>query len=212
LVGFDRFEGKRVLEIGCGLGTDLLQYARGGALVTGIDLTPKSVELAKAHFALRNILLHALVADAENLPFDDNSFDVVYSFGVLHHTPNTEKAFDEAYRVLKPGGTIIVMLYHKHSLHVYLGAPLYWLSGKVGSGRLSAIDDFIRIYDGTENPLGRAYSRTEARRMMKQFSNLRVSFCDPIRRKYSRTANAVNQTLFARWLGFWMVLKGEKLP
>lgn len=120
LVGFDLFPGKRLLEIGCGLGTDLLQFARGGALVTGVDLTPASIELVKACFALHGLPVHAQVADAENLPFEDNAFDVVYSFGVLHHTPDTQKALDEVYRVLKPGGKIILMLYHKHSLHVFL--------------------------------------------------------------------------------------------
>ena len=212
LVNFERFPGKQLLEIGCGLGTDLLQFARGGALVTGVDLTPKSVELAKAGFALHGLPMRALVADAENLPFEDNSFDVVYSFGVLHHTPNTARAIDEAYRVLKPGGKIILMLYHRHSLHVYLGVPLFWLSGKIHKGKSSVLEDFIRIYDGAENPLGKAYSRSEARLMMRNFSNLTVTICDPIRRKYPRAANALNQLLFAPWLGFWMVLKGEKRP
>ncbi|MCI0707113.1 MAG: class I SAM-dependent methyltransferase [Ignavibacteriae bacterium] len=210
LVGFDRFAGKRLLEIGCGLGTDLFQFARGGASVTGTDLTPRSIELAKARFDMAGVPAQMLVADAENLPFENDSFDVVYSFGVLHHTPNTEKAIREAYRVLRPGGTIILMLYHKHSLHVYLGAPLYWLAGKIRKGSLSALENYIRIYDGDENPLGKAYSRSEARRMMRNFSNVRVTLCDPIRRKYSRPLNTVNQLLFARWLGFWMVLKGKK--
>ena len=210
LADFDRFSGKQVLEVGCGLGTDLLQFARGGADVTGVDLTTQSIELAKARFAQQSLPVRALVADAEHLPFEDNSFDVVYSFGVLHHTPNTERAIEEAYRVLKPGGRIILMLYHKHSLHVYLGVPLFWLSNKLRNNKFSAFEDWIRVYDGEENPLGKAYSRSEIRRMMKQFSNVTATVYDPIRRRIPKALNAVNQFLFARWLGFWVVMKGEK--
>ncbi len=210
LVGFDLFPGKRLLEIGCGLGTDLLQFARGGALVTGVDLTPASIELVKACFALHGLPVHAQVADAENLPFEDNAFDVVYSFGVLHHTPDTQKALDEVYRVLKPGGKIILMLYHKHSLHVFLGVPLFWLSNALRNKQFSALEDWIRVYDGEENPLGKAYSRSEARRMLRRFSDLTITICDPVRRRFPGVLNAINQRLFARRLGFWMVLKAEK--
>ncbi|MFN3346111.1 MAG: class I SAM-dependent methyltransferase, partial [Chloroherpetonaceae bacterium] len=86
LCKFKAFRGKTLLEIGCGLGTDSLQFARNGAIVTGVDLTEESVALAKKRFDLYDINGTFRTADAENLPFADNSFDVVYSFGVLHHT------------------------------------------------------------------------------------------------------------------------------
>ncbi|MEX2116102.1 MAG: class I SAM-dependent methyltransferase, partial [Bacteroidota bacterium] len=89
IMRFKEYKGKRLLEIGCGLGTDLLQFARAGAHVTGIDLTPASIDLARKRFSLYGIPADLQVADAENLPFPDESFDVVYSFGVLHHTPDT---------------------------------------------------------------------------------------------------------------------------
>ncbi len=211
LVGFYRFKGKKLLEIGCGLGTDLLQFARGGAEVTGIDLSPVSIDLVKRRFALEDYPVDAQIADAENLPFDENTFDVVYSFGVLHHTPNTNKAVDEVYRVLKPGGEIIIMLYHKHSLHVWLGAPLHALRGTFRNGQASSIEDWVRVYDGEGNPLGKAYSKAETRSMFRRFRNLRFTLCDPIRRKYPRVINRINQTILACWLGFWMVVKGEKV-
>jgi ubiquinone/menaquinone biosynthesis C-methylase UbiE len=210
LLEFDNFRGKQLLEIGCGLGTDLLQFARAGAKVTGVDLTPASIELVKKRFSLEGLPVDARVADAENLPFADASFDVVYSFGVLHHTPNTHKTIDEVYRVLKPGGRAIIMLYHKNSVHVYLGAPLFRLSHRMRPGARTVVEDWVRVYDGAENPLGKAYSRSEIRRMFSKFSSLRMTACDPIRRKYPAAVNWLNQKLLSKRWGFWLVIKGSK--
>lgn len=210
LMEFKNFHGKRLLEIGCGLGTDLLQFARSGAITTGVDLTPASIELVRKRFALEGIPVDARVADAEHLPFADASFDVVYSFGVLHHTPDTQKSIDEVYRVLKPGGRIIIMLYHRDSIHVFLGAPLYRLSHKLKTGGHSLIEDWVRVYDGAENPLGKAYSKAKLRRMFSRFKDIRFAACDPIRRKYPHTVNWLNQKILSRWWGFWLVIKGRK--
>lgn len=215
IIGFDRFAGKKLLEVGCGLGTDLLQFARGGAFVTGIDLTPQSIDLVKRRFQLEGIPVDARVSDAENLPFADNSFDVVYSFGVLHHTPNTQKAIDEVFRVLKPGGKIVIMLYHKNSLHVWLGIPLFSLwkivkNTKSALARRSLLEDWVRVYDGGENPLGKAYSKPEAGQMFTRFKNRTYTFCDSYRRRFPKFVNAINQKLLAPWCGFWMVINAEK--
>src|ERR1700736_4905279 len=105
VMGFDQFAGKRLLEVGCGMGTDLLQFARGGAQVTGIDLTPRSIEISRRRFEVYGQKGDFAIGDCECLPFDDESFDVAYSNGVLHHTPDTAGAVREIYRVLKPGGT-----------------------------------------------------------------------------------------------------------
>jgi SAM-dependent methyltransferase len=107
--------GLRVLEIGCGLGTDGAQFARAGALYTGVDLTEAAVELARRRFELFGLPGEFRTADAENLDFADESFDLVYSHGVLHHTPDTERAVREIHRVLRPGGRAVVMLYHRDS-------------------------------------------------------------------------------------------------
>ena len=107
--------GLRVLEIGCGLGTDGIQFAKAGADYTGVDLTQAAVDLASRNFMLRGLQGAFRTADAENLDFPDNSFDLVYSHGVLHHTPDTARSIREVYRVLRPGGQAIVMLYHRHS-------------------------------------------------------------------------------------------------
>ena len=105
----------KVLEIGCGLGTDGARFAEAGADYTGVDLTEAAVELARKRFELFDLPGRFQTADAENLDFDDESFDLVYSHGVLHHTPETKKAIGEIQRVLRPGGRAIVMLYHRDS-------------------------------------------------------------------------------------------------
>jgi ubiquinone/menaquinone biosynthesis C-methylase UbiE len=104
-----------VLEVGCGLGTDGAQFAQAGARYTGIDLTDAAIELAKRRFELFDLPGAFRVADAERLDFPDNSFDLVYSHGVLHHTPDTPSAVREIHRVLRPGGKAVVMLYHRDS-------------------------------------------------------------------------------------------------
>jgi SAM-dependent methyltransferase len=107
--------GLNVLEIGCGLGTDGAQFAEAGADYTGVDLTEAAVDLARKRFELFSLPGEFQTADAENLDFADESFDLVYSHGVLHHTPETGKAIREIHRVLRPGGRAVVMLYHRGS-------------------------------------------------------------------------------------------------
>jgi len=111
----------KVLEIGCGLGTDGAQFAKAGADYTGVDLTNAAIELARKRFELFGLTGKFQVADAENLDFPDESFDVVYSHGVLHHTPDIDAAVQEIRRVLKPGGRAIVMLYHRGSYNYRIG-------------------------------------------------------------------------------------------
>jgi SAM-dependent methyltransferase len=112
---FQSARGLKVLEIGCGLGTDGAQFAAAGADYTGVDLTEAAVELARKRFELFDLSGTFQTADAENLDFADESFDLVYSHGVLHHTPETGKAIREIHRVLRPGGRAVVMLYHRGS-------------------------------------------------------------------------------------------------
>jgi SAM-dependent methyltransferase len=113
--------GLRVLEIGCGMGTDGAQFAAAGADYTGIDLTEAAIDLARKKFAASALKGEFRVADAEKLDFADESFDVVYSHGVLHHTPDTEGAIKEIHRVLKTGGRAVVMLYHRGSYNYRIG-------------------------------------------------------------------------------------------
>lgn len=115
---FTRYHGKSVLEVGFGAGTDFIQWLRAGARASGIDLTQQALD----HLQNR-IMVYGLpspeflqIADAENLPFESNSFDLGYSFGVLHHSPDTQRALAELVRVVRPGGEIKIMLYNRHSI------------------------------------------------------------------------------------------------
>jgi SAM-dependent methyltransferase len=113
--GFAGAQGLKVLEIGCGLGTDGAKFAAAGADYTGVDLTEAAIELARRRFELFDLRGRFQTADAEQLDFADGSFDLVYSHGVLHHTPDTQRAVREVHRVLRPGGRAVVMLYHRDS-------------------------------------------------------------------------------------------------
>ncbi len=121
LVDYPSLKGKKVLDIACGTGWSTEQFVRAGADVTAIDLTPKAVELTKKRLALYGLQANVLEADAENLPFEDATFDYVMAWGCLMHTPDTEKAIREVHRVLKPGGTGGAMMYNKSSIHWWWG-------------------------------------------------------------------------------------------
>jgi ubiquinone/menaquinone biosynthesis C-methylase UbiE len=116
---FERTAGKRVLEAGCGIATDGLQFARAGADYTGVDFSPTALHLARRRFAQENHHADFFAGSITDLPFPDESFDLVYSNGVIHHLPETEAAVAEFHRVLRPGGRAVVMVYHRSSLNYF---------------------------------------------------------------------------------------------
>lgn len=121
---FKSGKDKKVLEVGVGAATDFLQWAKNGAELYGIDLTPEAVSHAKNRLQLYNLAAKEIkVSDAENLPFQDNFFDIVYSWGVIHHSPDTPKALSEIIRVLKPGGKAKLMVYNRKSVLAYV----FWI-------------------------------------------------------------------------------------
>lgn len=149
----------KLLEVGCGMGTDLLQLARRDLDVTGIDLTEEGIKLANKRFKLYEMSGTLKIEDAENLSFENNTFDLVYSFGVLHHTPDTQKSIDEVHRVLKDDGKAIIMLYHKRSfnyiIHRMLNAP----------------------FDGNWKdrcPIEHAYTKKQINKMFSEFSEVQL--------------------------------------
>jgi ubiquinone/menaquinone biosynthesis C-methylase UbiE len=121
--GFASARGLRVLEIGVGMGADYEQWLKAGALATGVDLSTASLERAQRRCEIAGLMPDLHLADAENLSLPSDYFDVVYSYGVMHHSPNTAKCLNEAWRVLKPGGEARIMLYH----HVSLTGIMLWL-------------------------------------------------------------------------------------
>lgn len=139
--GFADSKGLKVLEIGCGLGTDGAQFAAAGADYTGVDLTEAAVELARKRFEVSRLKGTFRVADAENLEFADESFDLVYSHGVLHHTPETAQAVNEIWRVLRPRGRAVVMLYHRDSYNYRVNISVFRRAG----ARLLKSESGIRL-------------------------------------------------------------------
>src|SRR6195256_6995666 len=178
VMGFNDFAGARLLEVGCGMGTDLLQFARGGAKVTGIDLTPRSIQISRQHLEVYGEGGDFAISDGENLPFADESFDVVYSNGVLHHTPDTAGAVREVHRVLRPGGLARVMLYHRGSSH-YWGQIILrhgLLHGELlrGDSPEQIMSRYVEVNEGGGRPLVKVYSRREARRLFSMFGEVKI--------------------------------------
>lgn len=162
---FQKFENKKTLEIGVGLGADHQKLAEAGSTLFGVDLTPRAIRHTQRRFDLMNLKSNLQVADAENLPFEDKYFDAIYSWGVLHHTPDTAKAIMEVYRVLKPGAFAKIMIYHKYS---FVGLML-WI--RYALLKLKPFTSLDEIYDKhLESPGTKAYSRKQARLLFSEFN------------------------------------------
>ncbi|MGB7342172.1 MAG: class I SAM-dependent methyltransferase [Phototrophicaceae bacterium] len=125
IISFAEMRDKKVLELGCGAGYDAYEFCRQSANYTGIDIATENPKRTQQHLAYYNYEPKVIRGDVENLMFPDETFDVVFSNGVLHHTPHMEKSFQEAYRVLKPGGEFNVILYHRNSIFYWLTVGLY---------------------------------------------------------------------------------------
>lgn len=120
LLRFPAWKGKAVLEVGCGIGIDAVEFARHGARVTAVDLSPRNIDLARKYFAHNKLSGTLLVDNAEQLSFPDDSFDLVVAIGVFIYTPNIRKALDEVLRVVKPGGEVICMFWNRISWYTLL--------------------------------------------------------------------------------------------
>lgn len=167
---FTRHRGKKVLEVGVGAGTDHLQFARAGVLLSGIDLTEAAIKMVKKRLAIEGLSSDLRRADAENLPFESNSFDYVYSWGVLHHTPDTVKALAEVHRVCKPGGKICIMLYHRRSLL----ALQVWL--RYGLLKFKPIMSLrSAVYHHVESIGTKSYSLGEMKQLFCQYKSATIT-------------------------------------
>jgi ubiquinone/menaquinone biosynthesis C-methylase UbiE len=167
---FPRWNGKRVLEIGVGLGADHEQFARAGAVLYGLDLTPRAVRHTRQRLDLLGLRSTVMVADAEGLPYASESFDLVFSWGVILNCPNIQKAVYEIHRVLKRGGEARVMIYHKWSMVGYMLWVRYALM------RLRPWLSLKYIYcNYLENYGTQAFTVAEARRLFSLFGDVMIS-------------------------------------
>jgi ubiquinone/menaquinone biosynthesis C-methylase UbiE len=205
------FKNKKVLEIGVGHGTDILQFAKGGAICYGIDITDKHIELVQTNFRLRGYELTVKKSDATKIDFPDNYFDCVYSFGVLHHIPEIEMCISEVHRVLKPSGTFYMALYHKYSFgHLFLLLRKGIMKGKLFSlgyqGMLSLVE---KGADGVQiKPYVKLYTRKSVRKVLKnKFDVKNVA----IRQVFFLVDTVLNRLrIFDKLFGWYVVSEAKK--
>jgi ubiquinone/menaquinone biosynthesis C-methylase UbiE len=159
---FTRFHGKKILEVGVGAGTDFLQWVRAGTQAHGIDLTEEAVAHVTNRLAMYGLEAAEIrVGDAEKLPYADNNFDLVYSWGVIHHSPDTLTCLKEIIRVTKPGGTVKVMIYNRHSLF----ALYRYVLGALLKGKpFQSLKQVL--YHQQESPGTKAYTFGEVKKML----------------------------------------------
>lgn len=173
---FTEHSGEKVLEVGVGLGTDLIEYAKGGAKVYGIDLGEEQVNLTKMNFELRQLdYCHLSVQDAMNIQYPDQFFDVVYSFGVLHHAPDTKKCIQEVHRILKDDGHAIIMLYARGWKH-YIKRCL--IQGLI-MGKYFKLGSWQAVYnDASEvnggSPRTAVFTKREVKALFEQFPHVEI--------------------------------------
>jgi SAM-dependent methyltransferase len=164
---FTRHRGKRVLEVGVGAGTDHLQWARAGAECYGVDLTDAAIETTRQRLDAYGLSSNLRRIDAESLPFEDGSFDLVYSWGVIHHSERPERIVEEIRRVLKPGGRFIGMMYGRHSMV----ALRVWARFGLARGRpwMSLADG---LWNHVESIGTKGYTPAELRRLFGRFTSV----------------------------------------
>jgi len=164
---FDRWHGKKVLEIGCGIGTDTVNFARHGALVTAVDLSPQSLELARKRVGVYGLQdqVRFYSGSAEDLSsfVPAEPYDLIYSFGVIHHTPHPERVVDQMRHYAKPGTTIKLMVYYRHSWKVF------WILMGYGKGQFWRLKGLVAEHSEAQTgcPVTYTYTREEGRRLIE---------------------------------------------
>lgn len=167
--GFAKAAGLRTLEIGLGLGADHERFASAGANLSGVELTERSVAHSRRRLAMRGLISDIALGDAEKLPFPDCEFDLVYSWGVLHHSSDPQRCIAEVHRVLKPGGEARIMIYHKWSM---VGMMLYLRYGLLMLRPWRSLRFLYANF--LESPGTKAYSVSEAKTMFASFSEVKI--------------------------------------
>ncbi len=160
---FERWKGKKVLEIGCGIGTDTMNFARHGAQVTAVDLSEKSIAIARQRakvFGLEEkIRFHQGNAEQLSEFLPEERYDLIYSFGVIHHTPHPDRVLNEIGRYVKPGGTVKIMVYYRWSWKVF------WILCGYGRFQFWRLPSLVAAFSEAQTgcPVTYTYSKREAR-------------------------------------------------
>lgn len=219
---FSSGNDKAVLEIGVGMGADHIEWAKAKPkALFGIDLTERAIEHTRKRLAIYEMTSSLSTGDAEILAFKDATFDIVYSWGVLHHSPDTGKAISDVYRVLKPGGHTKIMIYYKYSL---VGLML-WTRYAILKGKL--LTPLREIYSKhLESPGTKAYSMKEAHKLFHEFSDIhmsvQLSFGDlllgEVGQKHKGILLKIAKALYPRWLvrtlffkfGLYLLIEARK--
>jgi len=199
---FDRWEGKRVLEVGCGIGTDSINFARSGAHLTAVDLSSKSLDIARQRAEVMGVAdrIEFVQANAEELTAAlRGGYDLVYSFGVVHHTPHPERALEQIRALIAPSGTLKLMIYHRRSWKVF------WIVAAQGHGRFNKTDELVAIHSEAQTgcPVTFTYTRKGGRELVERagfrVTDLHVDHVFPYRIQEYVDYRYVRQPYF-RWM------------
>ncbi len=200
---FERWRGKRVLEIGCGIGTDTVNFARHGAHVTAVDLSEQSVELACRRtevygFQQKVYFYHGSAEELSTfVPLEP--YDLIYSFGVIHHTPHPERVVAEMRNYAMPGTVVKIMVYHRYSWKVF------WTLLTYGKGRFWKLAELVARHSEAQTgcPITYTYSRKEARALLERngfrVNEIRVDHIFPY-----RVGDYVQYRYVRAWYFRWM--------
>jgi len=217
--GIGEIRGKDVLEIGVGLGSDHFTLASGGNRMTALDLSREHLRLTQRHLSLEGLSTTAVHGDMEKMPFPDASFDVVYSFGVLHHTDHMEKAVAEIRRVLRPGGRAIIGVYHRDSVFFWLNTVAWRGIVKGGFLRVGWARTLARIEAGAGDdyvPTVQVLTRSGLRRLFGQFRVASIRSAGVMPDDFLRLqviARRIRRATLERtlgWLGWYLVVVADK--
>ena len=215
---YETARGKRVLDVGCGNGYVLSRYARHGAEVCGIDLTETAVNLSRRRFELEGLAGEFRSTDGNAIPYPDASFDIACSMGVLHHVEDPRPMLAEMRRVLRPGGRLILMLYHRRSWKYRVVLPLRRRLDPAYRGKSQ--QEALNMNDGTDCPLAKVYDRGEVRRLLAGFGDLgfavnqlswkQLLLVPPLARALAPLLPPASESFFARRWGWNLYVEGVR--
>jgi ubiquinone/menaquinone biosynthesis C-methylase UbiE len=210
---FDYHAGEHILEIGAGIGTDHAQFAKAGGIMYDLDLSSGHLKLAQRNFELRGLTSTFRHGDGENIPFPDDMFDLVYSNGVIHHTPSTAKVINEIYRVLKPGGRCIIMVYAENSWHYWrhLFAGIGLAQGSLQSASMGEImSRNVELSEHGSKPLVKVYTAGRLRNVFRDFEKISIVKRQLMPGELPRFLKWMPIGLAGKLMGWNLILKARK--